>query len=415
MTIRQPMHRSPRRLSRHMLCAALSCAAPALQAATFTWLGLGNTYDWNDNTGNWDSTSADPYPGLLSSHDDVILGAVSQRFMIQLYSIIAIDGITVQAPYTLNISGDLIVQQPVTGSGLTVNLTGGNMSFESSASAGSTTITLDQNSELDFFNNATAASAAIDNAGILTFRDNTTAPNANVLLSGGSLDVSMMVVPVTLGSLHDSAATPGTVKLGSTALTLQSAADQILRGSVSGTGSLTQAGTGKLTLSGNNSAFAGSLKVQAGALQVDGDFSAAPVSVDGGATLRGGGRTGALSLIDGTLVPGGGAGVTLRIASLACSDAQVTFDLDAGTRLVIDQALAVAQCPQMHIALVTAQSIASGQAFDVATLSAGTDYGHADFSVTPPAGLVALVSVRANHVIVTLLDPADEIFGDGFD
>ena len=190
MTILQPKHRSPRRLSRRMLCAALACATPALHAATFTWLGLGNTYDWNDNTGNWDSSSADPYPGLLSQHDNVVLGAVSQRFTIRLYSLIAIDGITVQAPYTLNILGNLIVQQPVTGSGLIVNLTGGFLSFESSASAGSTTITADQNSELDFFNTATAASATIDSAGILTFRDSSTAPNASVSLSGGNLDVS---------------------------------------------------------------------------------------------------------------------------------------------------------------------------------------------------------------------------------
>jgi len=65
--------------------------------------------------------------------------------------------------------------------------------------------------------------------------------------------------------------------------------------------------------------------------------------------------------------------------------------------------------------LNTAQTIASGQSFDVATLSSGTDYNVADFLVAPVAGYAARVSVRANHVIVTLLDPADEIFADGFD
>ena len=413
--IRQPTHRSSRYFSPRMLCAALACATPTLHATTFTWLGLGNNNDWNDNTGNWNGSGANPYPGLFSQHDNVVLGAVSQRFTILLYSIIAIDGISVQAPYTLNITGDLIVQQPVTGSGLAINLTGGNLSFESSASAGSTTITADQNSELDFFNTATAASAVIDNAGILTFRDNTTAPNASVALSGGTLDVSQMVAPLTLGSLHD-AAIPGALKLGSTSLTLQSAADQVFHGSVSGTGTITQAGIGTLILGGNNPAFAGSLKVQAGTLEVDGDFSSASVSVDGGATLSGGGHTGAVSLIDGKIVPSGATGATLQIASLACSDAQITFDLDSGgTRLVIDQALTVAQCPQIHMTLNTAQSIASGQSFDVATLSSGTDYNVADFSVAPVAGYAARLSVRANHVIVTLLDPADGIFADGFD
>jgi fibronectin-binding autotransporter adhesin len=50
---------------------------------------------------------------------------------------------------------------------------------------------------------------------------------------------------------------------GGTSLTLQSATDQIFRGSVAGTGVLTQAGAGTLTLSGNNSSFAGGLTVQA--------------------------------------------------------------------------------------------------------------------------------------------------------
>jgi len=398
-----------------MLCAALACATPALHAATFTWLGLGNNYDWNDNTGNWSSSSADPYPGYLNQHDNVILGAVSQRFSILLYSSIAIDGISVQAPYSLGITGNLIVQQPVTGSGLLVNLTGGYLGFQSSASAGTTAISADSNSEVAFFNTATAGSAGIDSAGLVTFAGNATAPNASITLSGGTLDVSQMSVPLTLGTLQD-AAIPGALMLGTTSLTLQSAVDRFFRGSVSGTGTLTQAGTGTLFLGGNNPAFAGGLKVQAGALAVNGDFSSASVSVDGGTTLSGGGHTGAVSLIDGKLVPGGATGATLQMASLACSDAQITFDLDGGgTYLVIDQMLTVAQCPQMHLTLNTTESIASGTSFDVATLSSGTDYNVADFSVTAPAGHAARVSVRANHVIVTLLDPGDEIFADGFD
>ena len=399
----------------HLLCAALACATPALHATTFTWLGLGNTDNWEDNSGNWDGSVSNPYPGYLSVHDNVVLPAASQGYVIILSAILSIDGITVGAPYLLTVNGHLAIQQAISGSGLSAHV-GSSLLFVSSASAGSTTITVDQFGILDFLNNATAATAAINSAGYVTFQNNATAPNASVSLSGGTLDVSGMAVPLTLGTLQDIAASPGTLTLGSTSLALQSAADQVFHGSVTGnSGALTQAGTGTLTLSGNNGTFAGGLNVQAGALQVDGDFSAAPTTVDGGATLRGSGRTGSLSLIDGTLVPGGGTGTSLRVASLACSDAQITFDLDAGTRLVIDGTLAVAQCPQMHITLTTTQPIASGESFDVATLSSGTDYVLADISVTPPAGYMARASIRANDVVVTLFDPSDEIFGGGFD
>src|SRR4051794_28304563 len=138
MMILQPKHRSPRRLCQRMLCTALACAAPALHASTFTWFGLGNSDNWQDNTGNWNSTSPDPYPGYLSLHDNVVLPAASQGYLILLSSPTTIDGITVSAAYTLNITGSLALQQPVSGSGLTVNLQGGSLYFVSGSNAGST-------------------------------------------------------------------------------------------------------------------------------------------------------------------------------------------------------------------------------------------------------------------------------------
>ncbi|MEO7325467.1 MAG: autotransporter-associated beta strand repeat-containing protein [Dokdonella sp.] len=402
-------------VTRRVLWAALACATPALHAATFTWLGLGNSNNWVDNSGNWSSSSPDPYPGYLSLHDGVVLPAVSQGYQITLFGNFAIDGVSVGAPYVLTVTGGLILQQAVSGDGLAINLLGGNVLFKVSSSAGSTTISGDHDSELAFLDNATAATADIESAGLVTFQGNATASNASLSLIGGSLDVSGMASPLTLGALHDTLASPGSLILGSTSLTLQSAADQIFHGSVAGSGVLTQAGAGRLTLSGNNETFAGSLIVQAGALQLDGDFSVAPVSVQGGASLRGGGRVGTVSLFDGTLAPGGGAGVSLRVASLACTDAQIVFDLDASARLVIDQALAVSQCPQWHITLTASQPIASAQSFNVATLSSGTDYTLADISITPPAGHTARASREGNDIVVTLYDPADEIFGDSFD
>ena len=122
-----------------------------------------------------------------------------------------------------------------------------------------------------------------------------------------------------------------------------------------------------------------------------------------------------MSLVNGTLVPGGGTGATLHVTALACSSAPITFNLDTGTRLVVDQALTVAQCPQWHVTLEATQPMASGQSFDVATLSSGTDYVLANIAVTPPTGYTARAGRRGNDILMTVYNPADEIFGNGFD
>ena len=403
---------SRHRLVQRGLCVALACAAPVLHATTYNWQGVGFSNAWEDTNGNWDGTY---YPGYLVANDKAVLPAGSQRFDIKLSTSVVIDGIDVGAAYVLNVPGQLAMNQGVTGSGLTLNVSGSAI-FNSSASAGNTAISVGAGfGYLAFLSNSTAGTAAIDSKGHVSFEATSTGANATVLLEGGTLDVSNMTAPLTLGSLHDTLASPGTVTLGTTALSLNSASNQSFYGSVSGTGSLNQMGAGALTLAGSNSGFSGALSVQTGELQIDGDFSAAPVTVDSGGTLSGGGRAGAVNLVNGTLAPGSAAGVSLRMASVACSVAEITFDLDTGTRLVVDQNLAVAQCPQWHLTLTATQPIASGQSFDVATLSAGTDYVVANIAVTAPSGYTARAGFSSKDVIVTVFDATDEIFGDSFD
>ncbi len=263
-----------------LLCLVLVFAATALNATTYTWLGLGSYNYWTD-TGNWDTP---PYPGLSPSpnFDDVVLAAQSQRFMITLSSPIQIGGIAVNAPYSLQQSSQyLVLHGSITGSGLTLNV-GGSVLFENSASAGSAVVSVGSSGYLAFENNASAGTAVIESSGSVIFDGNSTGADASVGLAGGTLDVSNMAVPLTLGPLNDSAASPGTLTLGSTSLTLGSSANEAFFGTISGSGQVIQAGTGTLTIAGNSSGYSGGLVVQSGVLDVEGNLAAAPVSVMNG-------------------------------------------------------------------------------------------------------------------------------------
>jgi fibronectin-binding autotransporter adhesin len=81
-----------------------------------------------------------------------------------------------------------------------------------------------------------------------------------------------------------------------------------LAGVVSGTGNLSQVGTGTLVLKGN-STYTGTTAVSAGTLQVDGGLGDTALTVQSGATLAGQGTiTGSVTILDGGhLAPGSGA------------------------------------------------------------------------------------------------------------
>ncbi len=88
--------------------------------------------------------------------------------------------------------------------------------------------------------------------------------------------------------------------------------DVTYAGVVSGNGTLTQAGTGKLTLTGDNSQFSGATSVTSGTTYVNGQLGG-NVNVGTGGTLGGSGEVKGDVVVDGTLSAGNSPG-TLTIA-----------------------------------------------------------------------------------------------------
>ncbi len=88
--------------------------------------------------------------------------------------------------------------------------------------------------------------------------------------------------------------------------------DVTYAGVVSGNGTLTQAGTGKLTLTGDNSQFTGATSVTSGTTYVNGQLGG-NVNVGTGGTLGGSGEVKGDVVVDGTLSAGNSPG-TLTIA-----------------------------------------------------------------------------------------------------
>lgn len=106
-------------------------------------------------------------------------------------------------------------------------------------------------------------------------------------------------------------------------------------GIISGTGSLTQAGTGALTLSSNQT-YTGPTTLTGGTLRVNGALASTAVSIQGGATLGGTGTLASVASvhIGGHIAPGSSSGNstgTLTFAGGITFDSGAALDLQLGT------------------------------------------------------------------------------------
>jgi outer membrane autotransporter protein len=155
------------------------------------------------------------------------------------------------------------------------------------------------------------------------------------ILNGGTLKLNGW--DATLSSLSGTGGTlllgPGDMAAGN--LTLDQGTDTAYAGALAGTMEFYKRGSGALTLTGDSSAFAGSTRVGAGTLRIDGTLGGS-VTVQGG-TLTGAGRVlGDVTLTGGALAAA--SGQTLRVdgdlALGAGSELDVALGAASGTALV---------------------------------------------------------------------------------
>ncbi len=96
----------------------------------------------------------------------------------------------------------------------------------------------------------------------------------------------------------------GVTLLGASVFTINGSTSTTFNGVLGGSGGLVKQGSGTLTLTGNNN-YTGPTRVNAGTLFVNGSQSASAVAVNTGGILAGTGTVGDLTVIGGTVSPGG--------------------------------------------------------------------------------------------------------------
>ncbi|WP_322034346.1 autotransporter domain-containing protein, partial [Burkholderia sp. BCC1970] len=238
-----------------------------------------------------------------------------------------------------------------------VNLAGAGATFDVSGAAGAQTIGAlsgAAGSTVNLGANALALSGSgastfggtvggtggltVAGTGIQTLTGSNTYTGGTTIASGGTLQ---------LGNGGTSGSVVGNV-VDNGALIFNQSANVTLASVLSGTGSLTQAGSGQLTLTGT-STLSGPTTVAAGTLAVDGSLGQSTVTVQNGATLTGTGTVGGFVVQGGAFAAASQPGAALNVAG------NVTFQPGS--------TLQVAVTPQQ------AGSIAAG---GTATLNGGT-------------------------------------------
>ncbi|SDB37405.1 beta strand repeat-containing protein [Bauldia litoralis] len=241
-----------------------------------------------------------------------------------------------------------------------VNNAGGALHFVDGSSAGAAAIA--NNETVSFAGNSTAGSATITTkpGGTLSFVANSTGGNAALIVeTGGAVDFSASTGPAGNGRLSaGSLQGAGSFQLGANLLTVGgNNRSTTVEGVIAGSGGgLVKAGSGTLTLDGDNT-YSGGTTVQAGTLRVDGSILG-QTTVAGG-RLGGNGETGAVTVkAGGTLAPGASAGI-LATGSVSMTTGAVYAVEIGGT------------APGTHDQVAVSGSVKLGGA----TLSASLIYG----------------------------------------
>ncbi|MER9104896.1 autotransporter domain-containing protein [Mesorhizobium sp. M0848] len=185
----------------------------------------------------------------------------------------------------------------------------GDYSSNVSSSAGEATITNRNGGSTVFYGHSDGGTATLVNeaGGTLDFQGSSQAQDATVVNgAGGSVLVRFRDQDSVLdvGSLSGD----GAIQIDDSQLSLGALGhDDVIGGVISGNGSLTKTGTGKLTLNGQNS-YAGPTTVGTGTLVV-GDASHGDASLAGDVTVDSGARLGGIGTIGGNVTILGTHGV----------------------------------------------------------------------------------------------------------
>ncbi|MBB5321397.1 autotransporter domain-containing protein [Marinobacter oulmenensis] len=192
--------------------------------------------------------------------------------------------------------------------------------------------------------------------------------------------------------------------LNNSALAFNRSNDLTFAGDISGTGSLTQAGSGLLELTGA-STYSGTTDVDAGTLAVNGSLANSQVAVNNGGTLMGAGTIGGLDLASGgTLAPGNSID-TLTV------DGDVTFEsgsvfeveVEAGGTSDVLAATGTATINGGDVAVQASESGTWSQttSFSILTADGGVS-GEFDGVTSNLAFLTPTLSYNTNSVDLTL-------------
>ncbi len=169
--------------------------------------------------------------------------------------------------------------------------------------------------------NTNTVSGVVSNGGL------TKAGSGTLVLSGANT--------YALGTLVSAGALEGTTTslqgnvTNNAALVFNQSANGTYAGAISGTGTLTNKGSGIVTLSGHGP-MSGTTTVSAGTLLVSGSLSNSAVTVGSGATLAGAGTAGSIASLAGTVSPGnssGAAGTLTLTGAAALGGGAYTCDI----------------------------------------------------------------------------------------
>ena len=280
-----------------LFCISLNSQALSLAGATYTWTGanilLNN--DWRA-AGNWD------LPLYPNAGNTVIFPQIAQNYAVTNANPITIGSMIFQGQYTFTNNDNFILSSSASNTGIiictspgctnatnTVITNANKFYFALNTSAGNAQLINQANALLTFQNSSSAGTAAISNTGTLYFKDQSQANASSINNSGGTLNITAMSSPLSMGSVFDTFNLPGSINLGNNHLSIgANDANNTIYGAISGSAGsgLNKLGTATLFLNGNNAGYSGDTHVASGTLAASGTaLGTGPVSVDSAAIL----------------------------------------------------------------------------------------------------------------------------------